>query len=498
MPEPLLSVQNLSFQYPSYPNLPSEPLFEELNLDIRHRERCLILGRPESGKTTLARLLTGLVPRYSGGACSGKILLDGRAAAERQPCERIEEIGLAFQNPEEQLVRSRCDSEVAFGLEALNLPRSSMLERVGKSLSQAGLSAYSRRSPGTLSGGEKKKLLLACLMALKPAVWVMDETLEELDIGTKKEVLELLRAQEQTCLVFSSKWHRLFADAFTSCCLLTGGRMLCYQGRTGGPAFRSWLRKHEFLTPRRRTSAPQGKRSRPDGDPLLRVRGLIFHYPGADGFYLNVDELCFSAGETIALIGANGSGKSTLAKLLCGLLTAGSGEISIRRNGGWKAANPELLNRFCGYMFQNPDYQIFLPEVREELAYGLKQTMERGGDIEGRVEEAIRLFRLPGPQAPPSLMSYGARKRLQAAVYYLLERPFLILDEGDSGISAADFADIVEKLSAPRRTLLIITHDLELAALLADRIYTLRDGGIVPVESAAGAARLEALVEGAD
>jgi energy-coupling factor transporter ATP-binding protein EcfA2 len=497
MPEPLLSVENLSFQYPTYPNLPAAELFVGLNLAIRPEECCLILGQPESGKTTLSRLLTGLVPRYTGGKYQGRILVEGRDVSTRSPCDLIEDIGLAFQNPEEQLIRSRCDSEVAFGLEALGLPRSRMHLQVGDALKQAGLSGYAHRSPATLSGGEKKKLLLACLMAMSPAVWLLDETLEELDIAAKKEVLELIRTKKKTCVVFSSRWHRLYARYFTSCYLLEEKRLHRFDGRVGGSDFSSWLHEHGMLLPRKLHADDPQPRSPEGGEPLLRARDLVFRYPGSDGFSLAVEELELAAGETVALIGANGSGKSTLGKLLCGLLTAEGGEIKIRYDDQWLAAGPELLNRFCGYMFQNPDYQIFLPEVRDELSFGLKQRAKRAsraGEIERRVEEAILLFGLPGPKAPPSLMSYGARKRLQAAVYYLLERPLLIVDEGDSGISALDFASLVRTLSSPGQGMIIITHDLELAALLADRILVLRAGRIHAADAAGGTAGLEKMI----
>jgi energy-coupling factor transporter ATP-binding protein EcfA2 len=494
MPAPLLSVRDLSFRYPAYPNLPAGQLLRGLNLDIHARERCLVLGRPECGKTTLSRLLAGLVPRYTGGVLGGRVLLAGQALADRSPCDLLEDIGLAFQNPEEQLVRSRCDSEVAFGLEALGLPASMMRARVGGSLELAGLSGWAHRGPATLSGGEKKKLLLACLMALRPAVWLLDETLEELDIKVKQDVLELLRAQGKTCLVFSSKWHRLYAHYFSSCYLLAEGRLIPFEGQVGGTAFTSWLRKHDFLASPGRPALRAAPQPPESGGLLLEARNLVFRYPGGHAFSLQLEELTLAAGETLALIGPNGSGKSTLGKLLCGLLAADGGEISVRQGSRWLAAGPEQLNRFCGYMFQNPDYQIFLPEVRDELAYGLKQKSGRSGDFEARISEAIDIFGLPGPKAPPSLMSYGARKRLQAAVYYLLERPLLILDEGDSGISAADFTSMVGRLSSPRRALVIITHDLEIAARLADRVLSLRDGRLQAVETGADTDRLEALV----
>jgi energy-coupling factor transport system ATP-binding protein len=131
------------------------------------------------------------------------------------------------------------------------------------------------------------------------------------------------------------------------------------------------------------------------------------------------------------------------------------------------------------YIFQNPDYQIFLPTVREELAYGLKEQHMDSGEIERRVTDAARLFRLPPLDTAPPLMSYGSRKRLQAAVYWLLDRPVVILDEADSGLAVRDLLEIIEAFRSGSRAILFITHSEEFARRFSDRIVLMRNGRIV-------------------
>ncbi len=179
------------------------------------------------------------------------------------------------------------------------------------------------------------------------------------------------------------------------------------------------------------------------------------------------------------MVGDNGSGKSTLGRLLCGLLIPRTGQIRIRRGRILQPASAEELNRFTGYLFQDPDLQIFLPTVYEELALGLKHLHLRAEEIDRRIRETVTLFGLPVGQAPPSLMSYGIRKKLQAGVYHLLKRPLMIIDEGDSGLSVNDFAEMVRIFRKKQGALIFITHDHRLAGALADEVVELSAGSMV-------------------
>ena len=138
-----------------------------------------------------------------------------------------------------------------------------------------------------------------------------------------------------------------------------------------------------------------------------------------------------------------------------------------------KEASAEKLNRNCSYLFQNPDYQLFLPTARAELEYGLKLQKLPQNQIDEKVKEAIKVFGIENPEAPPVLMSYGQRKKLQAAIYWLLEKKIVIIDEADSGISAMEYRQIIDafRQSPAHPAILIITHDIQLAALTADNIF---------------------------
>jgi energy-coupling factor transport system ATP-binding protein len=461
-----LEVRGLRFRYPDYPNLRSGPLFRGLDLQLREGEIGLVLGAPDAGKSTLCRILAGLVPRFSGGRLAGELRAAGRSLVESHPYERVRDIGLVFQNPAEQLFTARSDAEAAFALESLGLPPPKIRRRVHEALAVAGIAAH--REPQSLSGGEKKKLALACLQAADPAVWLLDETLEELDAGTKLRLLEGLRAAGRTVLITSAKWYELFAGRVDRFFLLSGGKL--QEVQPGTAAFRAMLRQQGFELGGRRL------RKKAQAPAVLEAEGLRFAYPGDRAFRLRVSHLAVPRGGTLAVVGDNGSGKSTLAKILCGLLTPDAGSVRLHQDGQSSLMEPQGLSLRVAYLFQDPDLQIFLPTVEEELAYGLRLQRLAEGEIRERVRAASELFRLPGPLAPPALLSFGARKRLQAAVYHLLSKRVVVFDEGDSGLGAAEFVRLLDRFRDASRGMLVITHDLGLAEHVADVTVRLEKG----------------------
>ncbi len=473
-----ISVQQLYFSYPAYPGIPAKYLFEGLDLALDEGQTGWVLGLPQSGKTSLGLMLTGLVPRFTGGALSGSIRLRGTSLQAHRPYELLQEIGMVFQNAEEQILTTRCDTEVAFALESLGMPGPEMRSRVRLALEWMEMAGYERTDPGRLSGGEKKRLLLACLHALDPAIWVLDEVFEELDEDTRRRLVDFLCARRKTVLIFASKWIDLFRDLGGRYFHLSRGGVRASVSRLSQKFLRGL--EEEGLVLGAAADNPPPLSSAP-GETILQARGLRFRYPGEGTFDLRIDELEVRRGEILALTGRNGSGKSTLARLLCGLLPAEEGEIRILRSQRLEAASAPELQGFTGYMFQNPDFQIFLPTVGEELAYGLLRAGLPAAEIRRRTSECIEEFQLPPADAPAALLSYGARKRLQAAVYSLLDRPLLIHDEGDSGLSFADFVQLVRRFAEAGRAQILITHEASLARLLAHRTVRLDGGRIASV-----------------
>lgn len=488
--EPDLSIHDLFFSYPEYPGVAPRQLFNGLNLRLPAGNIAVLLARPDQGKTTLCRVLAGLIPRFTGGEIEGEGRLGAAQLLGQDPFRLIDQVGLVFQHPGEQLLTSRCDAEIAFALESLGLRRSEIQQRVTGALQAMNLERYRSQSPKVLSGGEKKKLLIACLLAVNPRLWLLDETLEELDRGTKIQLLELLKDRGRSTLILSAKWHDIFNKAANLIYLMEEGQVRPVREKPGSVDFRRLLLQRGFVLPEEQSAcehpssparAPASQVPAANADTLLEARDLWFRYKegsaeAASAFTLQIDRLRLPTGKILAVVGDNGSGKSTLGRLLCGLLTPGRGEIRIRRGGVLQPAAAQELNRFTGYLFQDPDLQIFLPTVFEELALGLRDRHLSKEEISRRVQQALSLFGLPAGEAPPSLMSYGARKKLQAGVYYLLNRPLMIIDEGDSGLSVDDFARMIDIFGKGDDTVVFITHDFRLARALADEVLELEAG----------------------
>ncbi len=479
----ILKVEELSFQYPNYPELAFPPLFRGLGIRLSSGEMAVLLGKPESGKTTLARILTALIPRHTGGALTGYIEAAGRVVTGSAPYELLEHIGLVSQNPDEQILTGRCTSEVAFAMESLGYPRETMQAVVERVFSELGIVDLADRNPATLSGGEKRKLLLACLCAVDPSIFVLDEMLEEIDPPSRRHTLKYLKDRKKTVLILSSKYTGTTRTYAQSTHLLAGGCISTNAHAEPQGEFLALAQSEGVMHTGTRSRSTRTERE--PGRITLEARDLRFRYPTGSAFALDVENLALYRGETVSLLGRNGSGKSTLGKLLCGLLVPERGNVRIDRHDGLVRAAPADLNRFTAYMFQSPDLQIFLPTVEEELAYNLRAGSSAktpgGGSLPAGVREAIELFKLPGARTPPTLMSYGARKRLQAASYYLLNRPLVILDEADSGLSARDFFELLALFEKQAVTIVIITHDVGLATQVSERILLMERGRLVSV-----------------
>jgi energy-coupling factor transport system ATP-binding protein len=467
MDEEGFSIRNLTFSYPAYGNMIEMPVLNEVGYELEAGTCAVVLAPADGGKTTLARVIAGLLPRFSGGRIMGDIAYRGTDLRAQKPYETVGLLGAVFQDSDEQIFTTRCDTEVAFALESMGIPREEMRFRVHDALKLMGLIDFSARSPATLSGGEKKRLLIACLVAADPELWILDEAFEELDRVWKRTIVRHLRDNAKTALFFDSRWSPMYASCCTTFSVLRGGR-LAHTTTVRDKEFDAALDAEGLLIPTERRSWIDDAR---EGRPFLLAEKIRFSFPGSESFSLQIGSLLLRQGAVCSLVGKNGSGKSTLGRILCGVLKPDEGSVRIHEGSG-------DLSRKVGYLFQNPDYQIFLPTVFDELAYGLYLRGTGKREVGERVEEAIRIFSLPAGDTSPSLMSYGARKRLQAATYFLLERGFLILDEMDSGLSYREFFSILEALAHSGAGILVVTHDLDLARAISYRILLIEKGTI--------------------
>ncbi len=455
----ILKIKNIKYRYPSYPGLDFPMLLKGINLSVKEGEFKIILGKPESGKSTLIKIILSLIPRYTHGEISGEVFYNGTNIENYKPYELIQKIGAVFQDPDEQIFTTSCESELAFPLESLGIDRKKIVERIEFALKTMAIGSLNQRNPASLSGGEKKKLLAACLYAVDPGIWLLDEILDELDPEAAEDIVGRLLKDKKTVILFSSKMLSIFKHISAHILILSDGKIIDTKNMDK-TEFSNLLLKEGLAI----DTSSSWKKSEiiSDSGHLITISDLKYKYPLNDKFNLEIDNFHLGKGEIVAIAGRNGSGKSTLGKLISGLKQKEDGNLTIEEG--------DVSS--CGYLFQNPDYQIFLPTVREELSLGLKLS-------NSVIEETISRFSLPAGDVPPSLMSYGARKRLQGAVYYLLNRNIYILDEADAGLSLMDFEKLISNLYSKNKGIIIISHNIDLCSRYADRVYLLDNGKIV-------------------
>ena len=447
----MIKAENLAFRYSSYGEKERERVLKGINLNIEKGEKVLILGEPESGKTTLSLILSSLIPEFVDGEMEGKVYPDNDMK------DRMDTYTLVPQNAGEFILGETVEDEIAFPLESLGINPAEMKERVDEALSFWGLENLREASTSELSGGEKRRLMLSASLVTKPEYVIYDESFDDLDRKWRGVLRDHIQKSGEASLVMASRFISFFDSLFDRIYTLQDG------------VLKEWSGEGALI--------PSPKRNGTQKNWKIQCHDISFTHQRRSSllkpFILSVPEFSIKGGEVVALMGPNGSGKSTFSRILCGLETPDKGIIKINEG----ICDREKLERSVGYMFQNPDYQIFLPTVRDELAYSFSFLKISEKEKERRLEETASLFSLDLSDTA-SLMSYGERKRLQSAIYYSLDRPFYILDELDSALSYAESISILEKLTLRGAGIVLITHDDEFAFKVSERVYRAEEGVI--------------------
>ncbi len=519
---PAIQLDDLHFSYPAAlaDGRPVEVL-RGLSLRVPAGQALAVMGATSSGKTTLALILAGLAPEMTGGTLAGRVWVGGLDAAATPPAQLSHAVGLVFQEPERQLFNMTVAEEVAFGLEGHGMPAPQIGERVAWALASVGLTGLEQRAPWQLSGGQQKRLAIASILAMQPPVLVLDEPMAGLDPAGRREVAAMLADLKQstgaTVIVlekdaeFAARWAERVvvlaqgqaaldgapAEVFRRVDRLHGlgvaapqlAELAALLRAAGEPA--AFITAHEAAAwaearmdaagppPRWAESSPA--QPPPAAGPLaVEVRTVSFAYPGGAAA-LDGMSLAAPRGQFIAIVGPNGGGKSTLARHLNGLLRPQGGAVLL--NGRPTAGRPVgELAREVGYVFQNPDHQIFAATVRDEVAYGLRNLGLAGAELAQRVTEALAAFDLAElAETPPAVLGYGLRRLVAVASVWAMQPPIWLLDEPTTGLDAHFtrlLMDRLHRLHAAGHTILFITHDLKLAAE-AQRIVGISQGRIV-------------------
>ncbi len=485
-----LSVEDLSFRYRDR----ATPAIQGISFSITAGEILLVAGASGCGKTTLIRCVNGLIPRSYKGERGGRTLIHGEETTNWSLARVSQQVGTVLQDPERQILGSRVLHEVAFGLENLGLPRPEILARAESALSLLNISHLRDRETFTLSGGEKQKLALAGVLAMRPSILLLDEPLASLDPASAQETLSMVRMLADQGMAVLLVEHRVedVLNIRPDRVLFMADGGIRYLGDLDG--LNAAVNYHEIKLPAeviiRRAAAdppppplnplPSAIRSEATSQPLVRFENVAFGY-GSEQEVLHGINVDIHRGDVIAVLGPNGAGKTTFVKHAIGLLKPKGGRVLVEERDTRDLTVAKIASTL-GYVFQSPSHMLFAPTVYEELAFGPNNLKHPKAQIAQEVKEALHTVNLSDKEKePPLALSFGQQKRVSIAAILAMRSRILIMDEPTAGqdyFNYMSFMDTIVQMPG-FEAILFITHDVDLAVIYANRVLLIADGRLV-------------------
>ncbi len=499
----MISFRDMSITYAGA----GAPTLRGVRADVDEGEFLLVVGATGSGKTTLLRSINGLVPHFTGGTMHGRVVVAGRDTRTHRPRDLADVVGFVAQNPVTSFVAETVEAELAYGMETMGVDGTAMRRRVEETLDLFGLADVRSRPLATLSGGQQQRVAIGAVFAAGPRIIVLDEPTSALDPVAAEEVLASLHRIVHdlgvTVVLAEHRLERVVHHA-DSVALVRAGQVegpmspaeamarsdiyppVVALGRAAGwhPLPLSVRQARRLAAPLRAALAQE----RPvDPEAPLDHSGTAAEAPAAlakasvmrgDVVALRQVTTAFERGTVTAVMGRNGSGKSTLLGALAGLFAPTRGSVRIAGASPHTLPAHERVKR-VGLVPQDPGVLLYADSIATECATADKDFAVPAGTT-------ARLFAdLAGPVDPsrhPRDLSEGQRLCLALAVILAGAPPVLLLDEPTRGLdyaAKARLGEILRRHAALGRTIVVATHDVELAADICDRVLILADGDVV-------------------
>lgn len=500
----MITFENLSFSYGDTKNL----VLKNINLQINDGDFLGIIGSSGAGKTTLSYAVNGIIPHHYRGEYFGKVMVDDDDVFDTEPCMLSMKIGSVFQDIDSQMTCATVEDEILFGMENFGLSKEDTSERLEWVLNEMGIEALREREISGLSGGQKQKVAIASILALRPKILVLDEPTGELDPTASRNIFRIVKELNKkfglTVIVIEQK-IRLLCEFADHLAFLEKGEIKFHgtvkdvlshrdelsdlglnharvgkilgalaDGKSLAEIYTEELEKKEGSP----SNQKQNLDELPDEtrEPVLTLEKVSFGY---DLNYIIEDtDFTVYKGDFLALTGENGSGKSTLSKLMGGILKPENGAVTISGLDTKKTRN-SVIARYIGFLFQNPDRQLCCYTIRDEIAFGLKAL--KLPDVENRTDEILKRFNFD-PEKAPFALSRGQRQQLALASIIAVHPEIMILDEPTTGL---DYKECIELMNAIKElnqngtTVIMVCHDMEIVRDYAKRMVIVGHGSIL-------------------
>ena len=518
----LIDVQDVTYTHWNQ----TEPTLINVSLEIHKGTLNVLVGPSGSGKSTLCALFNGVIPHLHGGSMLGTVTITGKDTREIEVRDLALEVGYVFQDPEVMFSMLYVEDEIAFGPENMRMDVDQIKEIVEQQLVFTDLKDRRENLVWNLSGGQIQKLGLACVLAMRPKVIVLDEPTSNLDPGATRSVHDLilnLNAEGITIVLVTRELDEFLIEADQLIVMESGNiiaagpprHVLAEQGRYMIESLGVWLPETSeigielaqlgLISPdqipitldetrdamrsltlsdidTRNWPEPILKQSEKGQSPLISAQDLQFSYPGGvqalKGVSLNINPA-----EWLMILGRNGAGKSTLSRLLVGLDKPEFGALSLfgRDAREWKV--PDLANHIA-LVFQNPEHQFLTDSIADELEYSLlAKGIIDPEEINLRKNEMLQLLGLQDfTNLHPLSLSAGLKRRLGVATMLVGKPSILLVDEPTYGQDKAmthTLMELMQKIQAQGVAVVMITHDMRLVQEYAERVIVMSDGLIL-------------------
>lgn len=465
----MIEFQNINFRYSGGNDAGG---LKEINLTIPDGEVLLLCGQSGCGKTTLTRLINGLIPNYYDGDLTGTVLLEGKNVSQLPLYETAKYVGSVFQNPRTQFFTVDSTSELAFGCENQGLPEAEIVKRIEDTVEQFGINSLIGKSIFSMSGGEKQKVACASVSVSDPPVIVLDEPSSSLDISATADLRRLIRLWKQQGKTVVIAEHRLYylKGLIDRIIYLKDGciEKEFYESEVG--TFTAEQQMTLGLRPFELSQFPISI-NKGEYEESFLCSNFEFSYTGQKAA-LHIKSLILPQNSVIAVIGHNGAGKSTFARCLCGLEKHCKGIVTI--NGKQYKRKQRLVR--CYMVMQDVNHQLFTESTEEEMLISMEDSDKKTVD-----QTLERLDLLQFKDRHPMSLSGGQKQRVAIATALISGREILVFDEPTSGLDLQHMREVAQELSALRRigkTSLVITHDYELIVSSCTHVLHLEQGEV--------------------